>query len=110
MPQIQDVCIIKLARRVCSSWTVDRAKIKTPHSFTLLHSHRWIQYTSDRHLKQMSDYRQARKSLLVASRPRRGKPLQNGTYLWQFRCINSIHIVPCMHNGPIYVLLAFMLK
>ena len=103
VPQIQDMCIRKLARRVCSSWMVDRAKIKLPHSFILLHSHCWIQYTSDSHLKQISDYRQVRKLLLGASRPRRGKPPQNGTYSWQFRCINSIHIVPCMTNSPIYV-------
>ena len=33
------------------------------HSFTLMHSHRWIRYTSDSHLKQMSNHRQTRKSL-----------------------------------------------
>ena len=38
-------------------------RVKPPHSFTLLHSHHWIQYTSDNYLKQTSDYRQARKSL-----------------------------------------------
>ena len=66
-------------------------------------SHRWIQCTNDSHLKQSSDYRQATKSLPGASRPRRGQTTTNGTYSWQFRCINSIHIVLCTSNDLIHV-------
>ena len=96
--------IRKIACKVCSSRRVDQTKLSR---LILLpyctRSHPWIQYIDDSHLKQMSGYRQARKLLLGASQPRRGKTTTNGTYSWQFRCINSIHIVLCMSNGLIYV-------
>ena len=78
-------------------------KVKVPHSFTLLHSHHWILYIGDSHLKQTPDYRQVRKSLPGVSQPKRSKTTTNGTCSWQFRCINLIHIVLCTSNGLIYV-------
>ena len=60
-----------------------------------MHSHRYIQYTSDSHLEQMSDHRQTRNLLTGASWPNDSKERtdqQEKVYVCLFTCTATLAV------------------